>query len=173
MEQFNQFVLPRNQRFFNEAESFKKELKIKFSEVFSCCLGRCNKMKAKFEKKENVLPVFKKKRNVSFASLKKINDELKLEKMGVLSKVNCSNWASPTVYIKKKSKEIRVCAVFSMSLNGVRKGYHYSLPWLEEVFAQLSRGRIFLKMDLNDIYLQIEVDNECSKLLTIKTRRGM
>ena len=28
------------------------------------------------------------------------------KKMGVLSKVNYSDWASPTVYIKKKSKEI-------------------------------------------------------------------
>ena len=43
----------------------------------------CNKMKAKFKLKENILPVFKKKRNVS---LKQINDEFdKLEKIDVLS----------------------------------------------------------------------------------------
>ena len=33
--------------FTNEAECLKKELKIKFSEVFSSGLGKCNKMKAK------------------------------------------------------------------------------------------------------------------------------
>ena len=33
-------------------------------------------MKAKFEVKENVQLVFKKKKNVPFASLKQINDEL-------------------------------------------------------------------------------------------------
>ena len=69
--------------FINEAESLKKELKIEFSDVFSGGLGGCNKMKAKFELKENVQQVFKKKRNVPFASLKQINDELdRLEKSG-------------------------------------------------------------------------------------------
>ena len=61
--------------FDNEADSLEKELKIRFSEVFSSGLGRCNKMKAKFELKENVQPVYKKKKNVLFASLKRINDK--------------------------------------------------------------------------------------------------
>ena len=116
--------------FTNEAESLKKELKIKFSEVFSGGLGRCNKIKSKFELKEKIQLVFRKKRNVSFASLKQNNDELDgLEKKGGLSKVNNSDWALPTVYIKKKSKEIRVCADFSKSLSDALKSYHYPLPW--------------------------------------------
>ena len=41
-------------------------MKIKFSEVFSGGLGRCNKIKAKFQLKENIKPVFKKNRNVPF-----------------------------------------------------------------------------------------------------------
>ena len=46
-------------------------------------------MKAKFELNENLQLVFKKKRNIPFASLKQINNELeRLEKMGVLSKVD-------------------------------------------------------------------------------------
>ena len=56
--------------FTNEAESLKKELKIEFSEVYSGGLGRRNKMKAKFELKEDVQLVFKKKKNVPFALLK-------------------------------------------------------------------------------------------------------
>ena len=125
--------------FTNEAESLNKESKIKFSEVFSDVLDRCNKMKTIFELKENVQPVFKKKRNVFFASLKQINDELnRFEKMGVLSKVDNSNWASPMVYIKKTSEDIRLCVDFSTDLNHVLKCYHYPLPGPEEVFAQLS-----------------------------------
>ena len=55
-------------------------------------------MKDKFELKENVQPVFKKKRKVLFASIKLVNDELdRLEKISVLSKVYYSDWASPTV----------------------------------------------------------------------------
>lgn len=66
-----------------------KELKTQSPEVFTGGLGRCKKITAKFELKENVQPVFKKKRNVSFASLKQIDDQLdRLEKKWVLSKEN-------------------------------------------------------------------------------------
>ena len=69
-------------------------------------------MKAKFEQ---VQPAFKKKRNVPFVSLEQINEELdRLIKTGVLSRLEYSEWAAPTVYVKKKSKEIRVCADFSI-----------------------------------------------------------
>ena len=38
---------------------------------------------------------------------------------------------------------------------------------------QLSEGRIFSKIDLSDAYLQTEVDNGCSKLLTTNPLRGI
>ena len=65
--------------------------------------------------------------------------------MGVLSKVDNSDWASPTGYIKKKSKEIRVCADFSTGLYDTLKNYHDPFPVLEEVFAQLSGGSDIFK----------------------------
>ena len=49
------------------------------------------------------------------------------KKMGVLSKVDYSDWASPTVYIKKKSKERCVCVNFSPGLNDALKNYHCPL----------------------------------------------
>ena len=73
--------MPRTQNFTNEVESLKKELKIKFSGAFSGGLDRCNNMKDRLQLKESVQSVFKKKRNVSSASLKEIDDELdRLEK---------------------------------------------------------------------------------------------
>ena len=58
-----------------------------------------------------------------------MNDEFsRLEKTGVLSKIENSLRASPTVYVKKKSKQIRVCADFLFGLNAVFKDYHYPLP---------------------------------------------
>ena len=87
--------------------------------------------------------------------------------MDILSKVDDSDWTSPTVYMKKKSKD------FSTGLNDALKSYHYPLPRAEDTFAQLSRGRIFSKIDLSDEYLLSKVDDECSKLLTINTHRGI
>ena len=122
-----------------EAEKINMELKDSFPEVFSAGLGKCTKIKAKFELKENTRPIFRKKRSVPFATIEELNKELdRLVNMGILSKLEFSEWAAPTVFIRKKSKEIRVCADFSTGLNAVLKDYHYSLPRPEEVFNKLN-----------------------------------
>ena len=53
------------------------------------------------------------------------------------------------------------------------KDYHYSLPSPEEVFNKLNRGKVFSKIDLSEAYLQIPVEENSSKLLCIKTHRGL
>ena len=109
-----------------------------------------------------------------FALLKKINKELDRPfKTGILSKVESSQWAAPTVYVKKKSKEIRVCTDFSTGLNTVLRDYHDPLPSPEEVFTRLNGGNIFSKVDLSDAYLQIPVEGNSPKLLCINTHRGL
>ena len=68
--------------------------------------------------KDGAQPIFKKKRNVPFAALEQINKELdRLEQAGILSKTNCSEWAAPTVHVKKKSNQILIGADFSTGLN--------------------------------------------------------
>ena len=77
------------------------ELKGSLPEEFSAGLGKCTKIKAKFELKENTQPIFRKKRNVPFAANEEINKELdRLVNMGILSEVEFSEWAAPTVYKK-------------------------------------------------------------------------
>ena len=79
------------------------ELKGSFPEVFSAGLGKCTKIKAKFELKENTCPIFRKKRNVPIAATEEIDKELdQLVNMGILSKVEFSEWAVPPVHIGKK-----------------------------------------------------------------------
>ena len=59
-----------------ETEKIKMELKGSFPEVFSAGLGKCTKIKAKFELKENTRPIFRKKQNVPFVATEEINKEL-------------------------------------------------------------------------------------------------
>ena len=121
-------------------------------------------------------PVFKKKRNVPFAALEQINKELhRLEQAGILSKINFSEWIASTVHVKKQSDQIRVCADFSTGLNVEKalQDHYYPLPSPEEIFNILNGGKNFSKIDLSDAYLQIEVDEESSKLLCINTHRGL
>ena len=84
-------------------------------------------------------PVFKKNRNVPFATLEQINKELdRLEQAGILSKTNFSEWAAPTIHVKKKSNQIRIGADFYTGLNDALQDHHYPLPSLEEIFNKLN-----------------------------------
>ena len=133
-----------------KAEKIKMELKGSFPEIFSAGLGKCTKIKAKFELKENTCPIFRKKRNVPFATIEEINREQdRLVNMDILSKVEFSEWATPTVYIRKESKEIWVCADFSTGLYAALKDYNYSLPSPEEMFNKLDGGKLFSKIGLS------------------------
>ena len=70
------------ERITAKAEKIKMELKGSFLEVFSAGLGKCTKIKAKFELKEKTLPI---------AATEEINKELdRLVNMGILSKVEFS-----------------------------------------------------------------------------------
>ncbi len=63
-------------------------------------------------------PFVRTKRKVPFSAQDSINEELeRLEKIVIISKVDYLDWASPTIYIKKKNQKIRVCADFSSGLN--------------------------------------------------------
>ncbi|XP_014791352.1 uncharacterized protein K02A2.6-like [Octopus bimaculoides] len=92
--------------------------------------------------------------------------------MGVVEKIDYSYWASPTVYVKKK-KKIRLCADFSTGLNGCLGKYNYLLPNPEEIFSKLNGDKLFSKLDLSDAYLQTQMEDDCTKLLTINTHKSL
>ena len=119
-------------------------------------------------------PVFKPKRKVPFSSKEDIEIELqRLQENGVVEKVDYSEWASPTVYVKKKNKKIWVCADFSTGLNDCLMDHSYPLPSPEDIFTKLNGGKIFSKIDLSEAYLQVKVSEECSKYLCINTHLGL
>ena len=153
MEEFDLFNVPIN-TFCNKidgtttsSDELKKKKKI--PEIFSG-LGFCSKAKAKFEVKENVMPVFRTKRPVPYASVEIIDKKLgRLEKLGVIEKTDYSPWAAPTIYVKKK---IRICADYSTGLIDCLKEINYPLPTSEENFANLNGGCLFSKICQKLIY---------------------
>ena len=77
------------------------------------------------------------------------------------------------VYVKKKNNNIWMCADFLTGLNACLWDHTYPLPSPEDTFASLNGGKIFSKLNLLDAYLQVKVEEECSKLLTINTQKGL
>ncbi|CAR98767.1 Protein CBG27228 [Caenorhabditis briggsae] len=98
----------------NMREGLKAELNKQFSDVFKPELGRCTKTKASLVLKPNAQPVFRKARPVPFAAVSTVSEEIeRLQKAGVISPVDHSDWAAPIVLVKKKNGSLRMCADFS------------------------------------------------------------
>ena len=116
---FDLWVMPINSFWNLDATEKKKSRKIGIinwpkEPISSSIFWRsCTKTEVKFEIKEKVKPVFEPKRNNIFSSLEVIMKELeRLQKVGVIDKVDYLDWASPTVYLRKKNK-IRDCRFFN------------------------------------------------------------
>ena len=74
--------------------------------------------------------------------------------------------------LKKEIIKKGVCADISTGLNESFKRYNFSLLSPEEIFAKLNGGESFFKLDLSDAYLQVHVDDECSKLLIVNSTQS-
>ncbi|XP_063375565.1 uncharacterized protein K02A2.6-like isoform X1 [Cydia amplana] len=92
---------------------------------------------------------------------------------GVIEPVDCADWATPLVPVTKKDGGLRVCADFKVTLNPVLKVDRYPLPKVEELFANLSGGELFTKIDLSQAYNQICLSEESKMLTVINTHRGL
>ena len=107
-------------------------------------------------------------------SWNQINKELeRLENLGVISRIEFSEWVCTVVSVKKNNNKIRMCSDFSTGLNDCLRDNTYPLPSPEDIFVSLNGGKIFSKLDLSDAHLQVKVEEEYSKLLTINTHKGL
>ncbi|XP_034157776.2 LOW QUALITY PROTEIN: uncharacterized protein K02A2.6-like [Pangasianodon hypophthalmus] len=113
-------------------------------------------------------------RPVPYAIRQKVEIELdRLEAEGILSKVDWSPWATPVVPVSKKDGSVRLCGDFKVSVNPELHVEQYPLPRIEDIFATLSGGRHFSKIDLAEAYLQMEMEEDSKVLLTINTHKGL
>lgn len=151
-----------------------KMLKVKFPNVVDNALGHCTKMKASLQLKDDVKPVFIRKRPVPVGVENMIKEELdRLERSNVIKSVEFSDWSAPIVAIKKKNGNLRICADFSTGLNERLELNRHPLPSPESIYNAVQNCKIFSHIDLADAYLQIELDEKSKKLVTINTHLGL
>lgn len=90
-----------------------------------------------------------------------------------VSQVKTSEWVAPIGLVLKRNGQIRICGDFNVTVNPVTVPEKYPIPRVEDLFAKLSGGEKFSKLDLKDACLHVEMDEESSKLVTINTPRGV
>ncbi|GFV71180.1 transposon Tf2-8 polyprotein [Trichonephila clavipes] len=91
----------------------------------------------------------------------------------IIEPVTYSDWATPIVPVIKQNGNLRICGDYKVTINPGLKIEQYPLPRIEDIFAELSGGEFFTKIDLSEAYLQMLVDEQDRHLLTINTHKGL
>ena len=93
---------------------------------------------------------------------------------GILEPVELSDWAAPIVAILKSDRtSVHICGDFRLTVNPVSKLDSYSIPKVEDLFARLSKGKLFSKIDLSHAYQQLPLDEGSKKYVVINTHKGL
>ena len=93
--------------------------------------------------------------------------------MGIITPVKHSNWAAPVVPVLKQNGTIRLCGDYRITVNQASKVDTYPLPKVEDLFAAMSGGKVFTKLDMSQAYLQLPLDDNSKELVTINTHKGL
>ena len=82
-------------------------------------------------------PIFIKARPIPFAMRPKVEKVLEtLERDGIISKIEMSDWASPIVPVLKKDSPVIICVDFKVTANQVLQVNQYPLPRIDDIFLR-------------------------------------
>ena len=87
--------------------------------------------------------------------------------------MNQSEWAAPIVAVPKSDGRIRICGDYKVTVNPHIEPDRHPLPKPDDLFASLSGGKKFTKIDLSHAYLQMMLDDESKKFMVINTHKGL
>ena len=146
----------------------------KYEDLFKEELGTIQPQKATLHVETDATPRFFRPRPVPFAIKTAVGQELdRLEKQGVLRKVERSDWAAPIVVVPKKDGKFRIHGDYKVTINKALAVDQYPLPKPEDLFATLANGKKFTKLDLSQAYQQLLLDEASSLYVTINTHQGL
>ena len=91
----------------------------------------------------------------------------------VIEPVQLSEWAAPIVSVVKPNGSVRICGDYKVTVNKYAKTEEYPLPHIEDLFAALSGGQEFMKLDLANAYLQLPLEDKSRQYVTINTHQGL
>jgi hypothetical protein len=89
-----------------------------------------------------------------------------------LIRPSSSPWGCPAIFMKKKDQSLRMCVDYR-PLNAVTIKNMYPLPHIDILFDQLSKAKVFLKIDLRSSYYQIKICPEDIPKIVFSTIYGL
>ncbi|GFV14480.1 transposon Tf2-9 polyprotein [Trichonephila clavipes] len=89
-----------------------------YKDIFDDKLGEINNYEAKLKLRHGVKPIFCRVRTAPLLKGRELKTKIdRLEKEGIIEKVDSSEWATPVVPVVKSDGSIRLCADYSVTLN--------------------------------------------------------
>ena len=150
-----------------EKQAKLRKLLRKYEELFDGTLGKWKGKPYHIELKKGVEPYHAKPFPIPKAYEQTLRTEVeRLIKLGVLKKVNISEWATPTFIIPKKDNTVRFISDFR-ELNKRIKRKPYPIPKIQDLLLKLEGFRYVTSLDLNMGYYHIKLDPFSKHLCTI------
>ena len=136
-------------------------------DLFDGTLGQWKGAPYDIELKRGVDPYHARSYPIPKAYEQTLKDEVeRLVKVGVLKKVNRSEWAAPTFIIPKKDNTVRFISDFR-ELNKRIKRKPYPIPKIQDLMLKLEGFQYATSLDLNMGYYHIELSPTSKRLCTI------
>ncbi|MCP3668385.1 MAG: RNA-directed DNA polymerase, partial [Gammaproteobacteria bacterium] len=142
------------------------QLKKEFPSVFTNDVGTTPHYTHSIKLKPGTIPKRVKPRQVPLKKQEAVKIDLDENlKMGIIEKVEKSEWNSPIVAVNKPDGSVRITVDYSQTLNPqvIPSQYHLLRP--EDIIRKARYAKVFSKIDLTKAYWHIPLD-EKSKPLT-------
>ena len=147
----------------------------KFQDVFKG-LGKLKGYTVKLNIDENAIPHAQPQRRVPFHVRNKVATAIKeLVREGIIEPVpedSPSQWVSPIVVVPKKDSSVRLCVDMRMPNKAIKR-VRYPVPTINDINVILNGARYFSKLDLNQAYHQLPLDEESRFITTFTTHMGL
>lgn len=157
-----------------QEEVVVEDIKSKFQNVFDNDFSTPIKdFEADLVLKDN-RPVFRRAYEVPYRLKDKVIEHIdSLERDGVITPVEASEWASPVIIVVKKDQGIRMVIDCKVSINKIIVPNTYPLPVAQDLFATLSGSKIFCSLDLAGAYTQLRLSQNSRQIMIINTIKGL
>ena len=138
-----------------------------YTDLFDGTLGKWNMGAYNIELRPDATPYHARAFPIPQAYTDTLKLEVdRLEKAGVLRRVNRSEWAAPTFIIPKKDGSVRFISDFR-ELNKRIKRKPFPIPKIQDMLLKLEGFKYATSLDLNMGYYHIELSPNSKRLCTI------
>ncbi len=151
----------------NEEQQLLLRVLEKHKNVFDGTLGKWNGSEYNIDLKPDARPYHARAYPIPRVHLQTLKMEVeRLCKIGVLKRVNRSEWAAPTFIIPKKDGSVRFISDF-WELNKRIRRKPFPIPKIQDMLLNLEGFQYATSLDLNMGYYHIELNPDSKKYCTI------